>query len=64
MINYIIIHLLRCSPLYSMLDQAGASWGAKMGWERPNWFMRSSDGNTSHYTICCVITDLQSAENL
>ena len=36
---------VRCSPLHSLLDEAGASWGAKMGWERPNWFTRSPDGN-------------------
>jgi sarcosine dehydrogenase len=26
------------SPLYDRLKQAGAVFGAKLGWERPNWF--------------------------
>ncbi|XP_065914699.1 pyruvate dehydrogenase phosphatase regulatory subunit, mitochondrial-like [Dysidea avara] len=34
---------IKCSPLYSTLDKAGASWEAKMGWERPSWFTRSPD---------------------
>lgn len=29
---------LRCSPLFSELDAAGASWGDKMGWEVAKWF--------------------------
>lgn len=29
---------LRRSPLYHSLDAAGAVYGAKAGWERPNWF--------------------------
>ena len=28
----------RCSPLYEELKQQGAVFGAKFGWERPNWF--------------------------
>jgi sarcosine dehydrogenase len=28
----------RTSPLYPLLLQAGASFGEKLGWERPNWF--------------------------
>ncbi len=28
----------RTSPLYSRLQAAGASFGEKLGWERPNWF--------------------------
>ncbi len=28
----------RRSPLYANLEQAGAVFGEKMGWERPNWF--------------------------
>lgn len=28
----------RRSPLYAHLEQAGAVFGEKMGWERPNWF--------------------------
>ena len=26
------------SPLYERLQKAGASFGSKLGWERPNWF--------------------------
>jgi 4-methylaminobutanoate oxidase (formaldehyde-forming) len=29
---------LRLSPLHARLKQAGAAYGAKFGWERPNWF--------------------------
>ncbi|KAJ7384995.1 hypothetical protein OS493_018684 [Desmophyllum pertusum] len=29
---------VRCSPLFSDLDAAGASWGDKMGWEVAKWF--------------------------
>jgi 4-methylaminobutanoate oxidase (formaldehyde-forming) len=29
---------LRRSPLYERLRAAGACFGSKMGWERPNWF--------------------------
>ncbi len=28
----------RTSPLYSRLQAAGACFGEKLGWERPNWF--------------------------
>ncbi len=28
----------RRSPLYAHLEQAGAVFGEKLGWERPNWF--------------------------
>jgi 4-methylaminobutanoate oxidase (formaldehyde-forming) len=28
----------RRSPLYETLARAGAVWGSKFGWERPNWF--------------------------
>jgi sarcosine dehydrogenase len=28
----------RVSPLYSRLVEAGACFGEKLGWERPNWF--------------------------
>jgi 4-methylaminobutanoate oxidase (formaldehyde-forming) len=31
---------LRKSPLHEQLDARGASFGAKNGWERPNWFAR------------------------
>ncbi len=29
---------LRTSPLYTRLKEQGAVFGAKFGWERPNWF--------------------------
>ena len=29
---------LKVSPLYERLASAGACFGSKMGWERPNWF--------------------------
>ena len=29
---------LRLSPLHERLKQAGASFGSRAGWERPNWF--------------------------
>ncbi len=31
---------LRLSPLHSLLEQAGACFGQKAGFERPNWFAR------------------------
>ncbi|MFI4986779.1 MAG: FAD-dependent oxidoreductase, partial [Alphaproteobacteria bacterium] len=31
---------LRVSPLYGRLKEAGACFGSKLGWERPNWFAR------------------------
>jgi 4-methylaminobutanoate oxidase (formaldehyde-forming) len=30
---------LRCSPLYATLKEKGAIFGAKFGWERPNFFI-------------------------
>ena len=30
--------MIRCSPLYEILKEKGAVFGAKFGWERPNWF--------------------------
>ncbi|MBF4765824.1 FAD-dependent oxidoreductase [Nocardioides islandensis] len=29
---------IRCSPVHGLLEQAGACFGTKLGWERPNWF--------------------------
>jgi 4-methylaminobutanoate oxidase (formaldehyde-forming) len=37
---------LRRSPLYDRLKQAGACFGEKMGFERPNWFADVSAGET------------------
>ena len=28
----------RTTPCYERLDRAGAVWGMRFGWERPNWF--------------------------
>jgi dimethylglycine dehydrogenase len=28
----------KAPPIYDRLDLAGAVWGARFGWERPNWF--------------------------
>ncbi len=42
---------LKCSPLHGMLDDAGASFGQKMGYERPNWFARSTEDRTTTYSF-------------
>lgn len=34
---------LRLSPLHHRLKAAGAVFGSKFGWERPNWFARPDD---------------------
>jgi len=34
----------RSSPLYSRLLDAGACFGEKLGWERPNWFASAEHG--------------------
>jgi 4-methylaminobutanoate oxidase (formaldehyde-forming) len=34
---------LRRSPLHEPLADAGAVFGSKFGWERPNWFARQGD---------------------
>ena len=34
----------RTSPLYDRLLAAGASFGEKLGWERPNWFADVANG--------------------
>jgi sarcosine dehydrogenase len=36
----------RKSPLYEVLKDQGASFGEKLGWERPNWFADVSKGET------------------
>ena len=38
----------RTSPLYARLAAAGACFGEKLGWERPNWFADASLGETPH----------------
>jgi sarcosine dehydrogenase len=35
---------LRRSPLYDRLQEQGAVFGEKLGWERPNWFADSAAG--------------------
>jgi 4-methylaminobutanoate oxidase (formaldehyde-forming) len=37
---------LRRSPLYDRLKAQGASFGEKLGWERPNWFPDPARGET------------------
>jgi sarcosine dehydrogenase len=37
---------LRRSPLYERLAAAGACFGEKLGWERPNWFADLARGET------------------
>ena len=37
----------RTSPLYSRLLAAGACFGEKLGWERPNWFASAAAGETA-----------------
>lgn len=36
----------RTSPLYDRLKSAGACFGEKLGWERPNWFADIEAGDT------------------
>lgn len=38
---------VRRSPLYAHLKAAGASFGEKLGWERPNWFADLAKGGAS-----------------
>jgi sarcosine dehydrogenase len=41
----------RTSPLYSRLAAAGAVFGEKLGWERPNWFASATHGETAADTL-------------
>ena len=34
----------RKSPLYDVLKEQGACFGEKLGWERPNWFVDTAQG--------------------
>lgn len=36
----------RKSPLYEVLKGQGACFGEKLGWERPNWFADTANGET------------------
>src|SRR6476659_6220497 len=39
---------LRMAPTYQILEELGASFGEKSGWERPNWFeSNAADGDES-----------------
>lgn len=38
----------RTSPLYDRLGAAGAVFGEKLGWERPNWFADAARGEPPH----------------
>ncbi len=38
----------RKSPLYELLKADGAVFGEKLGWERPNWFADTDNGEKQH----------------
>ena len=40
----------RVSPIYETLKAQGASFGEKLGWERPNWFARNSEDPRDVYS--------------
>jgi 4-methylaminobutanoate oxidase (formaldehyde-forming) len=42
---------LRCSPLYQHLRTAGAVFGEKFGWERPNWFAAAGETACDDYSF-------------
>ena len=39
------------SPLYERLAAAGACFGCKLGWERPNWFARAGETPKDSYSF-------------
>jgi 4-methylaminobutanoate oxidase (formaldehyde-forming) len=39
------------SPIYDRLAQAGACFGSKLGWERPNWFARPGETPKDVYSF-------------
>ena len=41
----------RRSPLYQNLTNAGAVFGEKLGWERPNWFAETGEDPRDIYTF-------------
>jgi 4-methylaminobutanoate oxidase (formaldehyde-forming) len=41
----------RRSPLYGSLAAAGACFGEKLGWERPNWFAREGASPKDEYSF-------------
>ncbi|MNT66967.1 4-methylaminobutanoate oxidase (formaldehyde-forming) [compost metagenome] len=42
----------RRSPLYAQLREAGAGFGSKMGWERPNFFAPAGESPAIDRTGC------------
>ncbi|HSI41285.1 MAG TPA: FAD-dependent oxidoreductase [Xanthobacteraceae bacterium] len=42
---------LRRSPLYDRLKSAGAVFGEKLGWERPNWFAGEEEEKRDRYSF-------------
>jgi sarcosine dehydrogenase len=40
----------RRSPLYAVLKEAGACFGEKLGWERPNWFAANGEAPRDVYS--------------
>jgi 4-methylaminobutanoate oxidase (formaldehyde-forming) len=42
---------LRLSPLFQRLKAQGACFGAKLGWERPNWFARPGESLEDAYSF-------------
>lgn len=42
---------LRRSALYDRLREAGAVFGEKLGWERPNWFARGDEERAERYSF-------------
>ena len=48
----------RRSPLYSQLLDAGACFGEKLGWERPNWFASTVDSAKPLTTVQLRATEL------
>ncbi|HNJ97493.1 MAG TPA: FAD-dependent oxidoreductase, partial [Ilumatobacteraceae bacterium] len=43
----------RTSPLYDRLTAAGAVFGEKLGWERPNWFYSAALGEVPRDELTC-----------
>lgn len=41
---------LRVSPLYQALQAEGACFGEKLGWERPNWFVKNGEAPRDVYS--------------
>ena len=38
-------------PIHDRLDQAGAVWGQRFGWERPNWFAPAGSARRDEYSF-------------